>query len=275
MIRLKFREALKFAALFSVISMSLFAQRVPANYTSLAFRKVAPDKVDAFLAFTKSQTKKLAQTRVNSGGITGWSLLKLTTPYSAGSDFNYVIANYSSSYPDLDPSRSEVDAVYQKAGLNRGEYAKQQRELSTLISQQIARTVLRVGTAAEVGDFVRVDYHSTPADRPGELMELEERIYAPMFKTITASGKGPHSWTVAAPVLPLASELGYNFYTTQIYKDSASLGAGLGLGQEIFSKTHPNLNYLNHTLRVRELDKIVKVRIYHVLDMVGGPVLPK
>ena len=271
----KLSTSLLAGTLLTMITLPALAQRVPANYTMITYRKVAPEKVEAFLAFTKSQTKKVSQARVDSGGIKGWSLLKLTAPYATGSDFNYALVVYSTTYPDLDPDAADVAAVFQKAGVNRAEYLKQSRDLSSAVSQNIARTALRVGAVAEVGDFVRVDYHSTPADRQGELFEIEERIYAPMFKNVIEAGKGPRAWSVATPILPLGTELGYSFYTTQVYKDNAGLGRGLGLSQEVFTKAHPTLNYMNTMQRVRELDKIVKVRIYRVLDIIGSPVVPR
>jgi hypothetical protein len=140
------------------------------------------------------------------------------------------------------------------------------------VTQQMARTRLRVGSAPDIGDYVRVDYHSTPADRPGELAELEESVFAPMFKAVVDSNKGLRAWTVATPVLQTASELGYNFFTTQVFKDSASLGAGGGTTPEVFAEVHPGRNYQTMQ-RVRSLDTIVKVRIFHVLDTLGSPVM--
>jgi len=259
----------------TALSLPVWAQRVPQNYTMVTFHKVAPENVDAFVAFVKDQGKKVAEARIAGGGIKGWSLLKLTAPYATGADANYAIATYSTSYPNLDPSDSEVGAVFQKAGVNRAEYRKKARSLSTPVSQQIARTVLRVGPSAEIGDFIRVDYHSAAQNRTGELIEIEEQVYAPMFKSLIEEAKGPRTWSLSMPVLPLATEAEYSFYTTQIYKDNAALGRGLGLSQEVFRKVHPGRNYMNTMQRVRELDNIVKVRIYRVLDMTGSPVMAR
>src|ERR1700680_1844995 len=180
----KLRTALAAASLVAVISVPAGAQRVPANYSVITYRKVAPEKVDAFLSFTKSQTKKVMQARLESGGIKSWSLLKLTIPFAMGSDYNYATVVTSEKFPDLDPAMAEVGAFYQKLGISVGDYLNKSRELSTAMRQQITRTLLRVGGAAGAGDYVRVDYNSTPTDRPGELFELEETFYAPMFKAV-------------------------------------------------------------------------------------------
>jgi hypothetical protein len=268
------RIGLAAAALLAVVSVPVGAQRMPMNYTVITFRKVAPEKVDAFLAFTRDQTKKVMQARLDSGGIKSWSLVKLTMPYAMASDYNYAMVVSTDKFPDLDPAAPEMDAVYSKVGINRAAYLKMARELSTPVSQQITRTALRVGSAAQAGDYVRVDYHSTPSDRPGELMELEATVYAPMFKAVIEANKGIKAWTVAMPVLPTATEADYSFYTTQVFKDSASLGAGAGTSPAVFQKVHPDRNYLNVMQRVRTIDKLTKVRIYHVLDVLGGPIMP-
>lgn len=261
------------AALLTLVCLPLGAQRLPTNYTVVTFRKVAPEKVDAFLAFSKDQTRKVMQARIDSGGIKTWTLLKLTAPYAAGSDYNYAMVISTEKFPDLDPATAEMDATYKKAGLNRLEYLKTSRELSTLVHQEINRGVLRVGPGAEVGNYVRVDYHAAAADRPGELMDIERSIYAPMFKEVVDAGKGIRAWAVSVPVLPTSGETGYTLYTTQVFKDSASLGAGAGTTQEVFRKVHPDRNYINTIGQVRALDKLTKVRIYHVLDVVGTPIL--
>jgi|GEM_PF-2258231 len=56
------------------------AQRLPANYNLITYRKVAPENVEAFLHHTRTETKKVIQARLDSGAITGWSVLKLTAP---------------------------------------------------------------------------------------------------------------------------------------------------------------------------------------------------
>lgn len=259
----------------TLLCLPVLAQRVPQNYTMVTFHKVAPENVDAFVALMKGDGKKVAQARIASGGIKGWSLLKVTAPYAIGADANYAAVTYSSSYPNLDPSDAEIADVFQKAGVNRQEYGKKLRQLSTRVSQQISRTILRVGPSAEIGDFIKVDYHLAPHNRSAELIDIEQNVYAPMFKTVIDEGKGPRTWSLSTPVLPLASESGFSFYTTQIFKDNAALGRGLGLGQDLFRKVHPNRNYMSTMQHVRELDSIVKVRIYRVLDMAGSPVLAR
>ncbi|MBN9661509.1 MAG: hypothetical protein J0H49_25160 [Acidobacteria bacterium] len=260
-------------AFLTLVCLPLGAQRLPTNYTVVTFRKVAPEKVNAFLSFTMEQTKKVMQARIDSGGIKTWTLLKLTVPYSAGSDYNYVMVVSTDKFPDLDPAAAEMDATYKKVGLNRAEYLKTSRELSTLVHQEINRGVLRVGPGAEVGNYVRVDYHVSSAERPGELMEMERSVYAPMFKEVIEANKGIRAWAVSVPMLPTSGESGYTLYTTQTFKDSASLGAGAGTSQEVFRKVHPERNYMNTMGQVRALDRISKVRIYHVLEVLGSPIL--
>jgi len=152
---------------------------------------------------------------------------------------------------------------------------KKLREIAPSVHQTISRAILRVGPAASVGNFIRVDYHQSTNDRAAGLIEMEENVYAPMFKHIVAEGKGPKAWSLVAPVLPLPSELGYQLYITQVYKDNASLGRGLGLNQDVFTKINPGRSYLNTMQHSRELDKIVKVRINRVLDTLRAPVMPR
>ena len=255
------------------LTLPAAAQRVPVNYTLISYYKVTPEHVDAFLSLMKDQSKKVAQVRISSGGIKSWSLLKLTVPFAAGSDHNYAVTTMGSTFPDLDPSGEAVNAVFNSAGVNRAEYLKKLRETGTLTGQSITRTVLRVGGVAAPGDFVRVDYHLNLGG-VGELTDWEETIYAPMFKAVVDSGKSLKAWTTAVPVLPNGNELGYTLYTTQVYKDNASMGNGPGTSPEVFAKVHPQRNYVNVMERTRSLDKIVKVRIYHVLDTIGTPVMP-
>jgi len=61
---------LAFALLFTA-AQPIFAQRLPANYIFITYRKVAPENVEAFLKHTRTETKKIIQARIDSGGITG------------------------------------------------------------------------------------------------------------------------------------------------------------------------------------------------------------
>ncbi len=256
-----------------LLGLPLLAQRIPTNYSIINFRKVAPEKSEAYIAFVKDQGKKLNQSRVDSGEIKAWSFIKLTSPYPADLDHNFATVVSYDHFPELDRSRSEAEAMFSKAGISYADYTKRSSELSTNAGQQITRTLLRIGKA-ETGDFIRVDYHSVPADRMAELMELEESVYAPMDQARIEEGAGFKAWGVTVPFLPVAAETGWNFYTTQVFKDSASLGRGNRTTEELFKKLYPTRNYFSTMERVRAIDKIVKVRIYRVLEMVGTPVMP-
>jgi hypothetical protein len=259
--------------LLLLLGLPLLAQRVPTNYSIINFRKVAPEKSDAYIAFVRDLGKKLNQSRVDSGEIKSWGFLKLASPYPAGSDHNFATVVSYDHFPELDRSSAEAEAMFSKAGISYADYTKKASDLSTGAGQQISRTMLRIGKA-EIGDFIRVDYHSVPAERQAELMELEELVYAPMDQARIDEGGGFKSWSVSVPFLPVAAETGWNFYTTQVFKDSASLGRGNGTNEDLFKKLHPNRSWLTTMERVRAIDKVVKVRIYRVLDLAGGPIMP-
>jgi hypothetical protein len=256
-----------------LLGLPLLAQRVPTNFSIINFRNVAPENVEAYTAFVKDLGKKLNQSRVNSGEIKSWSFLKLTSPYPVNSDHNFATVVSFDHFPELDRSDSEAAAMFAKAGIPFADYTKRSRELSKGVGQQITRTLLRIGKA-ETGDFVRVDYHVVAPERQAELLELEESVYAPMDQARIEESAGFKSWSVSLPFLPVAAESGWNFYTTQVFKDSASLGRGNRTNDELFKKLYPNRNYLTTMERIRAIDKVVKVRIYRVLETVGAPVMP-
>lgn len=267
----------RFTAAVAVLAVAQFpaaAQQVPTNYNSITYLKVQPEKVEEFLAFVKSDMKKYEQARLELGDIKRWSALKLTSPYDVGSDFNYAIVVTYDKFPDLDPTNGSVEAAYQKAGQNRAEFNKKQRELCTFVRRSITRSTLMVGAPYGPGDFLRIDYHQTKHDRPGELAEIEATIFAPVFQYLAGQGTGFKGWSVSRPVLPTATEADYWLSTMQIFKDSESLGASPGMGPDLFAKIHPGKNYLNTMDHVYAVDTIARNRIYHVIEMVGSAIMP-
>jgi len=80
MLKFSWRTGLLALALFTTAVQPICAQRLPANYNLISYRKVAPENVEAFLHHTRTETKKVIQARLDSGAITGWSVLKLTAP---------------------------------------------------------------------------------------------------------------------------------------------------------------------------------------------------
>lgn len=250
------------------------AQRLPVNYSVVTYRKIAPEKVDAFLAYQKTMAKKVAEAWIANGTWKSWSLMKLTTPYAAGSDYNYIVVASLDHFPELDMPLADVDAMIKKAGFDPAEYRKKGQEFGPSVHQQIIRGFLRVGKS-NVGDFFRVDYHQVAPEHMAEMMDLEENVYAPMFKSLLDANDGFNGWWLSLPVHPNANEIAYNFSTVQVFKDSARLGQGAVTSEDLFKKMYPNRPWLQTMERVRAADKIVKMRVYHVLDSAGTPVMPK
>lgn len=262
-----------FAALL-LAPAALEAQRLPTNYTIISYRRIAPDKVDAFLEFAKGPMRKIQQSRLAAGEIKAWSLLKLTMPYAAGSDYNYIIATAFDRFPNLDMPPDSTDAMTRRAGLDPAEYRKKNSEFGPSVRQEIIRGFVRFGQTS-VGDFVRLDYHQTPPEHMGELMDLEENVFGSIFKSLIDAGDGFSSWGLNLPVLPNGNDAGYSFVTIQAFKDSDRLGKGFGSTEDTFKKLFPNRPYLQTMERSLAHDKIVKVRIYHLLDRVGAPIPAK
>lgn len=244
------RTCAALAALLLTATIPAVAQRVPTNYRTTTYYKIAPENTAAFLAWNKEEGRKL----IMAGQIKSSSLWKLLPPFTVGSDYNYVTLATSEKYPDPDP-------------------AVTQPERYPPVRQEVGRVRLRVGPVPEPGDYLRIDYHIAPEGRANELLSMEETIYAPAFAKLLESNKDVRGWTVTTPVYPTPSEVGYSLYTAEILKTYSALVGGLGMTQEFMQKVHPNLDPNVQRQQWMALDRFVKTRIYRLIDL-AGTVLP-
>jgi len=238
-------------------------------------RNIAPDKVAEYTAFMNDAGKKFSQSRIASGEIKGWLHLQLTGILTSTAGFNYVTVATTDKPPELVIPPGAWDAHAKKAGFNTAaEYGAKMRSFGPMVRQEVTRVRNRLGDA-NVGDFIRVAYNTIAADHLNERLAWLNEYAAPLNQMRIQDPNGAvRGWGVSTIVLPAGEEATYTYSTSVVLKNSAAVVQGPGpMSEADFKKAHPNKNFNTYVIantRWQSMQKLEKVRVYKVLDKVGG-----
>jgi hypothetical protein len=249
--------------LMLMVAAGLQAQQV---YTVSRAFKVKPGQAAEFEKFVMGFGQKYHQVRKDTGTEAGWVLLRLVSPSGEEAPYHYVSTSFHTTFPELDRDPA-IAAALTKLDMTQEQFTARLNAVATTVRRTVNVRIDSVGEMA-VGDYVRVDYMKVLPNHGAEYVDMERRIYKPIQEQRVKEGiiKG---WSINAWMLPGGSERPYQFFTTNVVKDSQGLGSmRRGYNSELFAKAHPNLNYMATTTRMSELRDIVRSYLMRVVAQV-------
>jgi hypothetical protein len=249
-------------------------QQQPRSYFAVVMRNIAADKETEYLAFMNDAGKKLAQSRMDAGEIRGWMHLRLATMLTPTAGYNYVTVSILDKEPELVRAPGAWDAHARKAGFaSYGAYSAKAMTFGPVTRSELTRTRVRIGDAA-VGDYIRVAQYSIANDHLNERIAWLTENAAPISRMRIEAGDAQKAYGISTLVLPAGAEAGYNYSTSVVLKDSASVLQGPSrLSEGEFTKAHPGKSYatyLTESVRWQGLSKLERVRVYRVIDKIGA-----
>jgi hypothetical protein len=271
---------LRRAVLGGIITMfaaSVLSAQTETRYLGLTYYKTLPGKADTFRKFAETEMVKMGQMGVDEGTLYAYYVLRLTAPYAAGSDSDYVQAVWYKNRPSLAP----LDMKVWEARAKKGGYTSYQQYIDKRDSSaKVVRSAWRVSTARigeiRAGNYIRsVSYQVEPEYRQQMARFLQESTM-PLAQGRMNDGRLV-GWGVTRPAAATMSddEAGFSYVVSNVLKDADTLMAGPGtLTEEAFKKAVPGKTYaayLNELNLLNAHRKAVTTRIYEVVVLAGTP----
>lgn len=204
------------AALVAAFSMPLVAQQKPTGYYEDACVNVKPGQNAAFHAFSIGPGHKVEQQLVNSGRIQTGLMMRTVLP--VGTDAgrcDYLFVDFYKGLPPAPMTMEETSQALHDAGLamTAKDLDAQEMEVSTLVNEELARSVMQLGEAKK-GDYIVVNEMDAP--HIGACLSLEKKDWQPMAEAMMKAGD-ISGWVANVQIFPWGAKDGYRVSTVDIY----------------------------------------------------------
>jgi hypothetical protein len=244
-------------ALLGALVFPLHSQQpaAPATYQLINYIRVPQANRVEFEQLVKETSIKTAETRVKDGEIVSWTLLRAVMPAGAEARSDYLISTIFPGAPSEPLDRSGTEALLKKAGVTTSvtDYYARRDKLSSLVSTEVWRTVLRIGNLKK-GHYLQINQMKA-ADREAYLA-FERDAWGPVAEALVGDGQ-LSGWMVSERELPGGTDQPNNFYTVDMFPTWAAMFKPWSL-EERFTKAHPGKNIddvLGEPTKLRTLSK--------------------
>ena len=265
------------AGILVTFALVVGSAQTAQHYLGLTYIQTLPGKAEAFRKFAETDLVKFGQMGVDEGTLDAYYVARLTAPYVAGSDYNYLQVVWYKQRPSLAPLDMKVwEARAKKAG-----YTSYQQYLDKRDSMaKIVRTAWRVSTArlgdVKVGSYIRSASYQVEPEYRQEMIRFLRTYTMPLAQDRISAGS-LQGWGVSRPATAVTSddEAGFSFVVSNVLKDGETLMAGPGiLTEEVFKKAVPGTTYATYMNELNALNrhrKVVTTRIMEIVSLAGNP----
>ncbi|MEJ7607839.1 MAG: hypothetical protein WKF37_16610, partial [Bryobacteraceae bacterium] len=243
-----------FTCILVVSGMCAFAQTPTTQPTFLTatYYQVDSDKVELYDQHTSTTYRKIMQALVDTGNATSWTHYKIVIANGVGPAATHVSVIGWAKQASLDPSVSDLESVYKKAGTSRAAVLEKTRPIGRkTVRREVWRMYDRAGEAPSEGDFVRLDPKRLTSTQ--QYVELERKIWKPMHEQRIKAGslKG---WTGMVLALPGGEDYQYQAATAEIYKDEAQMFLPTGIS-DLLKLAHSDRDVSGDMKTMTEISK--------------------
>lgn len=254
------------ATAFSTTLVAQMTQPTPTGYHSISCIKVVPGKGADFSKFMAEDVHKFAQSRVDSGAIAAWILLRTVMPQGSEAECDYVLVSFYPGLPNPPLTGDALTAALHQAGLQMSaeEYNDRRSALSTLVYNNITQYQVLVG-GAHKGDYLV--FNSMKVADVGEWVAYEKKVWQPIAEAMVKEGVRT-GWAINVQIFPMGSKDKDLASTVDIYPTWESLFTDRGFDAR-FKKVHPDMEFgttFEHFEKLRTIESTV---LYHVDDVVS------
>ena len=261
------RHLLWGAALAAALPVTLVAQQASPGFHMVYCVKVKSGKGADFRAMLNGDYRKLQQSRVDSGALSGWIALRTVVPRGREATCDYAFVSFYPGLPSAPMSNEEITADLQKAGIGSSaeQLDQQENAVGHLVYNSIDRTALHVG-AAKKGDFIVVnDMKVTDTDA---WIGNEKKLWQPIFEDGVKDGS-VDGWSVIVQFMPRGSEDRATTYTVDIYPSWDAVYKFFGPDFDArWKKIHPDVPLDQGYAQEHKLDTITHTTLYEVVDAI-------
>ena len=242
------------------------AQQAPSGFHLVNCVKIKPQKSTEFHRFLKDVVTKLAQSRVESGTISTWYLLRAVEPAGRSAECDYLTVSVYPGAPPEPLGGEQLSAALKKANLSltAEEYAVQRDAVATLISTSMMVNQVSVGKANK-GGYLAVNYMKTA--NLDAWLKLEKELWKPISEQMVKDGV-TSGWSLNTRALGLNSDLPWQGVTVDVYPNWDAVFKGDPQFVDRIKKVHPDKELNAMFDQFGKARTMVKSELYAVDDLI-------
>jgi hypothetical protein len=255
------------AVAFCIPASAQMQQEGQVGFHTVACLKVKPEKNSEFRSWAASDLHKYAQSRVDTGALSAWFLLRSVQPQGASAECDYLTISIYPGAP-LEPLSPEAlgDAL-KKAGLTMSaqQFMDRRDSLTTLISNSLFQNRAIVGQPLKKGNYLVVNYMK--AANVDDWVAFEKKVWQPVAEALVKDGREA-GWSVNVQVLPGGSELKFQGVTVDIYPSWNDVFKEDPQSVDRFRKVHPDRELSTTFEQFQKLRTTVALQLLTAVDAV-------
>lgn len=252
-------------ALFCAPLLAQMSQEGMSGFHTVACVKVKPEKAGEFRAWAASDLHKYAQSRVDSGALSTWFLLRSVQPQGKSAECDYLSISMYPGPPNEPMNLEALGAALKKAGLTMSaqEFVDRRDSLTTLISNNLFQNRAFVG-GMKTGDYFVVNYMK--AANVADWVAFEKKVWTPVAEALVKDGKTA-GWSLNVQVLPGGSDLPFQGVTVDVYPSWDAVFAPDPQFVERFRRVHPDMEFGTTFEQFAKLRTIEAIQLFSLVDM--------
>ena len=253
------------AALVAAGSLTLSAQQAPSGFHTVNCVKVRPEKSAEFHKWVADVVTKLAQSRVESGVVSTWYLLRAVEPVGLSAECDYLTV---SLYPGTPPEPlvgEQLSVALKKANLSMtaDEYVARRDAVATLVSSTMMVNQVSIGKANK-GGYLAVNYMKTA--NVNEWLKLEKELWKPLAEQMVKDGvAGGWSLNIRADS---NTALPWQGVTVDVYPSWDALYKDDPQFTDRIKKVHPDKDVNAMFDQFNKARTLIKTDLYAVDDLI-------
>lgn len=255
------------AVALAALSAVLPAQQAPSGFHTVNCIQIKPEKSGEFHKWVSDVLQKFAKSRVDSGVISTWYLLRAVFPQAEPGQCDYLtIALYPGAPPEpLNPE--QFGAALKKAGVSMSaeEYMARRDSIATLVSTSLYQNQQALG-AMKKGDYLVAS--SMKAADAGEWLKFEKEVWKPFADQLIKDGI-QSGWSVNVLVMPGGADL-HQGVTVDVYPSWDAVWKDDPKFAERFKKVHPDMDLEKSFTQMVKVRTQARINMYFVEDMIGA-----
>jgi hypothetical protein len=255
------------AALAAACSLTLSAQQAPSGFHTVNCVKVRPEKSAEFHKWISDVVTKLAQSRVDSGAVSTWYLLRAAMPQGQSAECDYLtVSIYPGAPPEFGPD--QMSAALKKAGISMTaeEYASRRDSVARLISTTMYRNQAGLGKANK-GGYLAVNYMKTSTI--DDWLKFEKEVWKPIAEQMVKDGV-QSGWSLNLRVLGLQSDLPWQGVTVDVYPSWDAVFKDDPQFNDRVKKVHPDKDLNAMFYQLGKTRTMVRSELYAIEDMISS-----
>jgi len=254
------------AAIAAALPMTLAAQQAPTTTYASTCVTVKSGQDAAFDQIVNGDLHKLEQSRVESGALSGYIVLRTEMPAGKEAHCDYVFLAFYSGMPKAPMSDAELNAALQKAGVanTEAQFGERLSGVGEEVSNALEYNLDLVG-GAQKGDYIVYNAMKISEGDIDAWIKWEKTMWGPLADSMVKSGQ-LRGWALDIQMFPTGSKDRGLESTSDIFPSWDAFVEAEQHYDAAWKTVHPNEDILNGMAEINKLCTIEHTVLYKVVD---------